>query len=75
MPRLDIDRQLELEPKRMDYAIGKIQEKGYEVSKVSDTEIQFEFMGHDVRFFPYSGWASGSMIKDGRGIIKLLRQI
>ena len=75
MARLDIDRQLELEPKRLRYAIDSIEKKGYKVSAVSSTEIRFEFMGHDVHFFPYSGWASGSMIEDGRGIKKLLRQI
>ena len=75
MARLDIDRQLELEPKRMAYAKKEIEKKGYKVIEVSSTQLQFEFMGHIIHFFPYSGWASGSTIKDGRGINKLLRQI
>ena len=75
MARLDIDRQLELEPKRMDFATHSIEGKGYTVVRISDTELRFEYMGHYVYFFPYSGWHSGSSIKDGRGLKKLLRQI
>ena len=75
MSRLDIERQLKLEPERMEFAIKEISGKGYVINKVSDTQIQFDFNGHTVNFFPYSGWASGSSIKDGRGIKKLLKQI
>jgi len=75
MPRLNIDRQLELEPKRMDFAKKTIESAGYVVTVVSSTHLQFEYMGHTVNFFPYSGWASGSTIKDGRGLKKLLKQI
>jgi hypothetical protein len=75
MARLDIERQLELEPKRMAYAKHQIEAKGYKVTEVSNSKLIFEFMGHYVYFFPYSGWHSGSTIKDGRGLKKLLRQI
>jgi hypothetical protein len=76
MARLDIERQLELEPKRMSYAKKEIEKKGYKVTEVSSTQLQFEHtMEHTVNFFPYSGWASGSTIKDGRGLNKLLKQI
>jgi len=75
MARLDIERQLELEPKRMTYAKQQIEAKGYEVEEVGSTKLRFEFNGSYVHFFPYSGWHSGSTIKDGRGIRKLLRQI
>lgn len=75
MARLDIERQKQLEPKRMAYAIEQISKKGYIVSKVSDTELNFEFNGKKVQFYPYSGWASGSTIKNGRGLQNLLRQI
>lgn len=73
--RLDLDRQLELEPKRMAYAKQQIEARGYNVVEISSTQLQFKFMGHDINFFPYSGWASGSTIKDGRGLKKLLRQL
>lgn len=73
--RIDKDRQYMLEPKRLEYAKKKIEELGYNVLKCSETELRFDFNNHHVYFFPYSGWHSGSEIKDGRGLQKLLRQI
>lgn len=76
MARLDKERQLRLEPKRMEVAISKIEEMGYQVTQVSDTHLKFDHhMGHMVNYFPYSGWATGSSIKDGRGLKRLLRQL
>lgn len=75
MSRLNINRQHELKPQRMAYAVKKIEEKGYTIIHISDTELQFQFHGMNVRFFPYSGWASGISIIDGRGLSKLLKQI
>lgn len=75
MARLDIERQLELEPKRMEFAKKSIEDLGYKVTEVSSTELRFEFRNKTVSLFPYSGWHSGSTIKDGRGLSKLLRQI
>jgi len=75
MARLDIERQKQLQSKRMEYAIQKIQQLGFEVNRVSDSEINFKHKGHTIRFFPYSGWASGATIKDGRGLSKLLTQL
>lgn len=75
MPRLDIERQKELEPKRMANAEKKIKAKGYNVSIDSDTQLSFVHKGYIVKFFPYSGWATGRSIKDGRGLRNLLRQI
>lgn len=75
MTRLDVDRQLKLEPKRMDFAKKQIENLGFKVTEIGETKLQFEFSGHTVNFFPYSGWATGSTIKDGRGLAKLLRQI
>jgi hypothetical protein len=75
MSRLDKERQMELEPKRIEYAMQKINDKGYEPIQVSETEINFELNGHKIYFFPYSGWHSGSGIKQGRGLSKLLKQI
>jgi hypothetical protein len=75
MSRLNEDRKIELEPKRIYHAIACIAKLGFEVTKVSDTEINFEFNGCKVYFFPYSGWHSGQSIKDGRGLQKLLNQL
>ena len=75
MPRLNIERQNKLEPQRMDYAQSQIEKAGYEVDRVSDNQLRFEFKGGTINFYPYSGWASGATIQDGRGIQKLLKQI
>lgn len=76
MARLDIERQKALEPKRIEFAKKEIEKKGYTVRQVGDTELQFvHTMGHMVYYFPYSGWHTGSSIKDGRGLSKLLKQI
>lgn len=75
MARLDLDKQLLLEPLRMDNAIKKIEALGYKVTRVNETEIQFTYGNRIVKFYPYSGWATGSSIKDGRGLRKLLRQL
>ena len=75
MARLDKERQAELEPKRMAYAIERIKEKGFDVEQFSETELRFLYRGSIVAFFPYSGWASGATIKDGRGLKKLLMQL
>lgn len=75
MGRLDTERQSKLQPKRMAYAKREIEKKGYEVIEFGDNQLQFEYHGHIVNFFPYSGWASGKGIKDGRGLGKLLKQI
>lgn len=73
--RLDKEKQERLEEPRMDYAIKKISELGFEVDRVSDNELNFVFKKHLVKFFPYSGWHTGKSIKDGRGLEKLLTQL
>jgi hypothetical protein len=72
--RLDQEREDTLTPKRFEYAISNIERLGYKV-KVGATEISFNFLGNEITFFPYSGWASGKGINDGRGIKNLLKQI
>lgn len=50
MARLDIQRQKELEPKRMAHVKREIEKKGYQVIPVSDRELQFEHtMWHNVK--------------------------
>lgn len=75
MPRLNIDRQKELEPERMDYAIYQLDAAGMKPLIISENRIEFEFKGESVILFPSSGWHSGKSIKDGRGIKKLLNQL
>lgn len=75
MPRLNQQRQQELEPERIEHAIRVIEHTGCRVHYRSGTEIRFKFKGQEVRLFPYSGWHSGKSITDGRGIDKLLKQI
>jgi hypothetical protein len=73
--RLNKLREQELQPERMDYAKAELEKKGYLVSKIGDTELQFMHNGELVRLYPYSGWHSGKSIKDGRGLKKLLKQL
>ncbi|MDV7696257.1 hypothetical protein N6B72_04905 [Chryseobacterium soli] len=73
--RLDSEKQKNLEPIRMQYAIKEISALGFEVTKENDTEISFEFNSSKIKFFPFSGWHTGKSINDGRGIYKLLKQL
>jgi len=75
MARLNIERQNELEPQRMVHARNQITGLGYAIVRESKTELVFEFKGREVHFFPYSGWHTGSTIKDGRGLSNLINQI
>lgn len=73
--RLDIERQKELEPKRMEYARNQITALGYPVTEINATTLQFTFRGSPVTLYPYSGWFTGRTVNDGRGIINLLKQM
>jgi len=75
MSRLNIDRQNKLESKRLAYAKAEIEKLGYKVMQMGKTKLVFEFDGCLVHFYPYSGWHSGTTIKDGRGLEKLIEQI
>lgn len=72
--RLDHERELELTPKRFDFAVKELGKLGFNVN-VGANEISFMFKGSIVVLFPYSGWHSGKSIKDGRGINNLLKQL
>lgn len=41
----------------------------------TDKMIEFEYKGHSIKYFPYSGWATGKTIKDGRGLNNLIKQL
>lgn len=75
MPRLNIERQKKLEPKRMANARESIEAMGYEVFFSDQVCLAFMFRGEVVKYFPYSGWASGKSITDGRGLKPLLKQL
>ncbi len=73
--RLDIDRQNNLEPKRMLYAKSELEKLGYNVEVESNFLLKFMHKDSEIQLFPYSGWHSGKTIKDGRGLNKLLKQL
>ena len=75
MARLNIERQKQLDPIRIEYAVERIKLLGYDIFYKDDTSIKFMYKGHIVTFFPYSGWATGKTIRDCRGLSKLLKQI
>jgi len=39
------------------------------------TTLEFMFKGAKVKYFPFTGWASGKSIKDGRGFKNLINQL
>lgn len=73
--RLDKEREAELQPKRMEVAKAAIENLGYKITYQDDTKINFWYKGSAVHYYPYSGWATGKHIKDGRGLQHLLEQI
>ena len=73
--RQDIERQNELEPKRIEFAKQEIEKLGCEILFENTNQIGFEYEGEIVVLFPYSGWHTGPTIKDGRGLQKLLNKI
>lgn len=75
MARLDTDRQHELEPKRIQFAIDQITNLGFEITYKDKTKIQFVYKKETVTLFPYSGWHTGKSIQDGRGIQNLIIQL
>lgn len=75
MARLYLEKQKELEPKRMEFAYNCITNLGLEITSKTESKIEFIFKNEKVILFPYSGWHSGKSIKDGRGINNLLKQL
>jgi hypothetical protein len=73
--RLDQEREKELQPKRIEYAIEKLENLGFEIVFKCNTRIDFYYKGELIQFYPYSGWHTGKTIKDGRGIKNLLKQL
>lgn len=75
MPRLNEDRQKELEPKRLETAKREIESLGLQIVYEGSNRIDFMFKREKVMYYPYSGWATGKTIKDGRGLKQLLNQL
>ena len=74
--RLNQERQKKLEPFRIRVATERIEGLGYSTTFVAKAKaLNFKYKGSQVTYYPYSGWATGASIKDGRGIDKLLKQI
>jgi len=72
--RLNQEREKQLQPKRMQFAINELVDRGFKLQS-DETKIIFDYKGSPVTFYPYSGWASGKTIKDGRGLQNLLKQL
>ena len=75
MTRLNTVRQNKLEPIRLQTAINEIQRLGLTILNCTDKMIEFEYKGQPVKYFPYSGWATGKSIQDGRGLKNLIKQL
>lgn len=73
--RLNTERQNKLEPIRMQIAINEILRLGLKITNCTDKMIEFEYKGSNIKYYPYSGWATGKTIKDGRGLNNLIKQL
>jgi hypothetical protein len=73
--RLDAERQAQLEPERMKAALKALSDLGFRPEVVNNTEVNFSYKDAIIKYYPYSGWASGKTIKDGRGLKNLLEQL
>jgi hypothetical protein len=64
-----------LQEDRMWFAKDQLHKIGIDLTFDSNSEIRFIFKGHEVKFFPFTGWHTGKSIKDGRGLKNLLKQL
>lgn len=73
--RLNQEREKELQPERIEFAINELKKVGI-ITFISDkTSVKFHYKGEVVTLFPYSGWHVGKSIKHGRGLQNLLKQL
>lgn len=75
MARLNQERQQTLEPKRREMAIQEIEKLGIKITCADTDHLEFIWKERLVKYFVYSGWATGKTIKDGRGLENLLKQL
>lgn len=74
--RLNIERQKELEPKRMAYAHERLTTlTEVDILEITDKRIVLKFKNEKVILYPYSGYYNGKSVKAGRGIDSLLKQL
>lgn len=58
----------------MEFAVKQLEKRGFK-PRQDGKKIIFDFNGHPVTLFPYSGWHTGKSIKDGRGFENLIKQL
>jgi hypothetical protein len=74
--RLNQEREEKLRPIRFTKAVKEIEKLGFKATDdVCMDRVRFEYEGSTILYYPYSGWATGKTIKDGRGLAPLLRQL
>ena len=71
------EQRNKIEPNRFKYATEQLESIGATVIPNNDGSRSMKVVCRDitVTFFPYTGWASGKGIKDGRGIHNLIKQL
>jgi hypothetical protein len=52
MARLDEERQVRVEPKRIDFSIEQLSELGLEIIDINHSRIDFIFKGSVIQFYP-----------------------
>ena len=73
--RLNQEREARLQPKRYNHAVKELRIRGFIVEVLDDKHFRFLFKDEWITYYPYSGWASGITIKDGRGFDNLIKQL
>ena len=74
---MDIDeRRVRLEAKRSETALNVLRSMGFSPEyDSSEKVVTFVHGGNTIRYFPFTGWATGKGIRDGRGFVNLVRQL
>lgn len=65
--RLDQERETKLQPQRIEFAKNELTKLGLNILVCDNTKIVFKFKDNNITYYPYSGWASGKGIQQGRG--------
>jgi len=77
MSRLNEERQLTLEPQRMESTRKALEDLGCQVEQISNSTMKITTpTGFPVAFWPYSGWFSGKKpVGSARGFSKLVAKL
>lgn len=65
----------QLQKQRRELAESELNDAGMDIHYMDDTTIKFMYNDSEVIFYPFSGWATGKSINDGRGLQNLLKQL